>query len=430
MLKKIYLLQLLTIFSIYSKYTAITVISGANDLFAFAGRNINQMLQVGSNEHVNIVVHLDMHKPGHSKFSKRYLIKKNDLEEYDTEFAMDSGDPDTLIDACKWAIESFPADDHILFLWNHGTGALEPSFKNTINPSNLFFYNPETKLIELNRKIGFFEYIDEMSMKNTKRGICFDYTTGNYLTNKQLNKSLKHIREKHMHNKKFAIVGFDACLMAAVEVCFEIKDHAHLMVASCEVELGTGWNYAEVFKPFEHRYLTKEDCAKNIVEVFRKTYNNITHDYTQSAINLDKFYYLEKNITDLSSLLIFGLENQKNNSLKRIIKKSKHKKNCTHFDEPTYKCLSDLCTNILNQIEECELEENSEEFQEQLKLTLESTIKTINKIVIANTAGPNLSRAKGLSIYFPENHIHKSYEQCDFAITTGWLKFLKTYLEV
>ena len=40
----------------------------------------------------------------------------------------------------------------------------------------------------------------------------------------------------------FDLVGFDACLMASVEVAKIIEPHAKYMIASEEVEPGHGWH--------------------------------------------------------------------------------------------------------------------------------------------------------------------------------------------
>ena len=55
----------------------------------------------------------------------------------------------------------------------------------------------------------------------------------------------------------------------------------------------------------------------------------------------------------------------------------------------------------------------------------------VNRTVIANAVGRALSRARGLSIYFPTNksrRIDKSYEKTDFARDCPWIDFLKEYL--
>ncbi|MBY0353830.1 hypothetical protein K2W90_05700 [Candidatus Babeliales bacterium] len=51
-------------------------------------------------------------------------------------------------------------------------------------------------------------------------------------------------------------------------------------------------------------------------------------------------------------------------------------------------------------------------------------IAAINNAVIANVTGSSISRARGLSIYFPYNHVESSYPYTRFAQESLWLNFL------
>ena len=172
-----------------------------NDLRIFAARNIQQMAEVGSNENISILVHLDIRLPGNKKTTRRYLIQKDKvlhIDPYDISTQqMDSGNPATLISCCAWAIKNYPAEEYDLILWNHGTGILEPPHGKIINPMDLFVFNPTTHLLELDRSIGF---MDAMNRNMSgQRGICWDDTTGNYLTNKKLDLALHTIRQTYLH---------------------------------------------------------------------------------------------------------------------------------------------------------------------------------------------------------------------------------------
>jgi hypothetical protein len=398
-----------------------------NDLFPFAGRNMKQMQSIGSNEHLIILFHLDMHRPGQPKVSKDFLIQKNKMVQISPDSCMDSGDPEALKKFVKFAIEKFPdANDYILDLWNHGTGPLEPSVRRTVNPSQLFRYNHKTKLIELDRSIGFLDYINKTNGKKNLRGICFDDTTGNYLTTENLKDALHTIVHEYMHGKKFSIIGFDACLMATREIARAIKDYAHVMVGSQEVELGTGWDYAAALAPYTHGWPDTHSFAKHIVKAYHKTYNRITHDFTQSAINLDGIDDLEKNVDEVATILIEALKNQKNRTVKEAIRLSRHKNYCVCFDEPYYIDQACFYNNLINNLSKCELTtpQATTDFRNSARILLKDGLKLIDSIVIANTAGKNLAQAKGISTYFPEYQIHSSY----LKQNTKWLDFLTCYI--
>jgi hypothetical protein len=55
-------------------------------------------------------------------------------------------------------------------------------------------------------------------------------------------------------------------------------------------------------------------------------------------------------------------------------------------------------------------------------------IRLIELSVIANTVGPSLKNARGISIYFPERNIHSSYKEAYFLERNNWGGFLSRYL--
>jgi len=249
-------------------WTLILYISADNDLRNFAIRNIKQMAKIGSNQNINIVVHLDIKLSGNKKATKRYYIDKNKIIHVNSQDQhsqrMDSGSPKTLISCCKWAINNFPAKHYGLILWNHGTGALDPRRGRVIRLADLFTFNPEINKVELDRSINFMEFLSRKTDSN--RGICWDDTTGNYLTNQDLDHALGVIYKNILKKKKLDFIAFDACLMQMIEVASIIKKYANIMIASQEVILGTGFNYVETLKPFQTQSLTTQEFAKHIIK--------------------------------------------------------------------------------------------------------------------------------------------------------------------
>ena len=413
------------------KRTIIIYMAADNDLRPFAARNIQQMANIGSNDNITIVVHLDIRITGNKKITRRYLIEKDQVLHIDPynplTQQMDSGNPATLISLCEWAIKDYPADEYDLILWNHGTGILEPPHGKIINPMDLFVFNPATHRLDLDRSIGFMEAIGSLEPK--QRGVCWDDTTGNYLSNRKLEAALQTICQKCLNGKKFGIIGFDACLMSMVEVCSYMQQYAHIMVGSEEVELGMGWKYDEVLLPFVKQALDTTTFAAHIVNAYDRTYQTITNDYTLSAINLDSIELLEKNIDSIAKLLIQGLESQRS-VIHQIIRESKNKMLCTHFDEPTYIDLHHFYKNLLTNIKKATIDNT------QLNLMVKNTllkkidegIRLIEQLVIANTVGKNLKNARGIAIYFPERAIHSSYQEAMFLKTNSWGALLNRYI--
>jgi hypothetical protein len=420
--------------AIKKPWTCIVYMAADNDLRNFAMRNIKQMCQIGSNERINIVVQLDIKMPRVKKTTQRFLITREGPIQVNTKDpysqSMDSGKPETLISCCKWAIENYPATNYALMFWNHGSGIIDPNFNRVVCASELFRYNSTSNQLELDRSIGFLDFMNTLSIQSDpERGICWDDSTGNYLTNQKLDAALNTICSTLLENKKFSLIGFDACLMSMLEVADIVKNYAHVMTASEEVELGTGLDYSQVLHPFLSQIPSPQELGAHITASYAFSYQKITSDYTHSALNLDRISLLEHNVHKVSQLLISCLQNQRNSSVKQALAASRNKNACTHFDEPSYIDLHHFYRNVLNNLKTFAFKNGQQNaLINQLHEALTEGCLIIEDVVIANVAGRNLSNAKGIAIYFPERGIHPSYRKTTFAQNNSWAAFLNQFM--
>lgn len=409
-------------------WTFIVYMSAVNDLHIFAPRNIKQMASIGSNKNINIIVHLDIKDHTGKKTTQRYYVEKNKIiqtaSEQEPLGAMDSGDEETLISCCKWGITNYPARHYMLDFWNHGMGPIDPVIGRILNPTELFYFNPLTQMLELDRSVGFLDLV--YTTRNSLRGVCWDDETGNYLTNQKLARGLETICTQYLNGGKFSIIGFDACCMASIEIAHLLAPYADIVVASQEVELGTGWNYKRVLEPFEHKSLDKHAFAHHIVMQYEQEYATITNDYTQSAIDLKNIELLTENINIVSTSLLDAITQQQNNSVTNTIKTSCHKLYCTHFDEPSYKDLGHFYRNLRDNLTSIKLytHEQTRAAINALEHQLTQGLEIIDNLVFANVAGKNLENAQGVSIYLPARSVHSSYHQIPFAVKNSWLDLL------
>lgn len=412
------------------EWTIIVYMAADNDLRPFAARNLNQMALVGSTENCNIAVHLDIKVVGDKKITRRYYIEKNAIVHVnvDDPFTqkMDSGDPETLYSCCEWAVKNYPAKNYCLIFWNHGTGALDPIRGRIVHPLEFFIYNPITDRYDLDRSIGFFDIIEP-----TTRGICWDDSTGNYLNNSTLRAVMKRIKTNLLKGKNFSIVGFDACLMAMLEVASIIKESADIMIGSQEVELGTGWQYTSVLSYIiKNNHFYADEFARHIVQTYRDTYASITNDYACSAINLSQIELLERNVHIVANLLLICLSNQTNNTVLTAISASRSRFACTHFNEPSYLDLHNLYDNLKKNARNFTFNKDLSAIIKELLYQLEEGCSLIKELTFANVTGKNLQRAQGISLYFPEKRMHPSYPVSPFAQTNDWVRFLVNYLNL
>ena len=90
-------------------------------------------------------------------------------------------------------------------------------------------------------------------------------------------------------SQPFDLIGFDACLMATLEVVKVIEPNADYMLASQELEPGHGWLWSDVVASF----LTEDDiveAAKGMVDSFVADVHGVpTLGKTLSLLNLDEY---------------------------------------------------------------------------------------------------------------------------------------------
>jgi len=406
----------------YAQKLVMIYMAADNDLRSFAIRNIRQLMNAGSNEpYMHIIVHLDIRDAQGSKITRHYYILEDDyivLNENDpTTQQMDSGDPNTLISFVKFCIDSFDAQEYILIFWDHGTGYLDPAQHNRMNTTELFSFNPATHKLELDRS-----EFNSYSWPEDQRGVCWDQSTRNYLTAQKVDYALNAC--VNYLGRPFDIIAFDACLMGMIEIADLISPYAKISLASEEAILGTGFDYANTFKPIREEEISVPYFAQHVVNVFDETYNRITQDYELSALDLSMIAPITANIDEIATLLKGLLTSQKRETVKRALKVARS--NTVHFNEPGYLDLYDLYKNILAQTHNFKTHYHSNR-KDSLEVKLREGMDLIEQCIIAHCAGSKLNQSRGLSIYFPER-MHSSYPLSHFARTHSWYEFLHTYL--
>lgn len=110
---------------------------------------------------------------------------------------MNMGEASTLSMLLGYGARYFPAENYALIVWDHGSGA-----------------------------IG---------------GVCQDETTRDSLSLTELRTAL---RNSPFAEERLCWLGFDACLMASLEVAIMLSPFAEYLIASEETEPGCGWNYS------------------------------------------------------------------------------------------------------------------------------------------------------------------------------------------
>lgn len=227
--------------------------------------DVNTAEKIGSTDEIAVVAQLDRFEGSYSgdgdwSGSRRYyLTADGDLDSITSTVQadlgeVDSGDVNTLVDFTMWAIDNYPADNYILIMSDHGAG-------------------------------WFGGYTD--GDNGNEEGI--------YLP--ALESALQYITAQSGIGK-FDILGFDACLMAELEVWSAVAPYASVGIASEESESATGWAYAAYLQRLiSNPSMNSDELATAIVETFVEedlayelyggNPSSVMRDSTLSAIRLD-----------------------------------------------------------------------------------------------------------------------------------------------
>ena len=173
-----------------------------------ATADLGEMVGAIGSENVRFVVETGGAKEWHGKQGSgrnldRYVVQDGSITSVGSVKTADMGDPNTLADFLTWGLKNYPAEHMGVIMWDHGGGSIT--------------------------------------------GVCFDERNGyDSLMLRELDHAFA--RTSLTMWQKFDFVGFDACLMGTLETANILATYADYMVASQEVEPGTGWEYSSIME--------------------------------------------------------------------------------------------------------------------------------------------------------------------------------------
>ena len=203
--------------------------SDLESYYGLANMDINEMIAANESENVNVIVQTGGARTwrGNGISSTeigRYQVKNDKLELIDKLPAANMGKEETLEDFLTWGVDNYAAEHMGLVYWNHGGGSVT--------------------------------------------GVCFD-ERNNYdsLSLSEVEKAMSSASKKM--TDKFDFVGFDACLMANIEMANVLSPYAEYMIASEETEPGYGWDYEPfINKLVENPDVDSVEVGKRVVDSY------------------------------------------------------------------------------------------------------------------------------------------------------------------
>jgi hypothetical protein len=295
-----------------ARWTVLAYLAGDNDLEGSLLGDLREMERVGSRPgSIEIVAQLDR-APAYDVSSddwsgtRRYYVTRRaggdriaskllaDLGETNT------GDPRVLKDFLAFGAKRFPARATLLVLSNHGSGFWVP-------PEMLPGRSRRRARTRWSVRQGLFRTTREwLQPPAPRRGIAYDDGSGDCLDNRELKQVLAHAHR--VLGRPVDVLGMDACLMTMLEVAYQLRDHARILVGSEELEPGDGWPYTAVFGDLTARpAMTPAELAATIVRRYAEYYGAEGPEVTQSAIDLGKLNDLVRAVDALAQALLAAL---------------------------------------------------------------------------------------------------------------------------
>lgn len=365
-------------------WTVLIYLNADNDLERFGILNFNQMEKVGSTDRLKIVVQIDR-SPGYDSTNdnwtgtRRYLVTKDgDPNKINSTLIQDMGEldmgsPDTLRDFIRWGQQNYPSTRCCLVIWNHGSGW------RTANRTAI-----------------------------TTKNVSFDDTSGTSIQTSDLAYALSGAVQQ------IDVVAFDASLMQMLEVAYELRSSAKILVGSEESPPGDGYVYDRWLAPLAASPgMGATQLGTVIAQEYVKAYTNV-YDVTQSVIELANLPAVAVAADDLALALI-----PQATTNAAALRSARQSAQSYAFDY--YKDLIDYAGLVNQLVPDAAISAAYAKLQTALS----------SAVIYEAHTGSSVARSHGLSVYVPEPSEYLSrYETIAFSRDyPNWAKWLKAQKE-
>lgn len=288
---------------------------------------------------------------------------------------LNMADAATLTTFIDYGYANYPAEDYALILWDHGGGPLMGVCADELHVDN-----------------GVTDMLDMVELQTA-------------------------LSMSPCASQPLEWIGFDACLMSSIETACMCAPYAEYMIASQEVEPGTGWNYA-----FLSGIAADADGAatgRRIVDAYIESFGSSANMYplTLACIDLGEVYDVEtaldamfssiNGVLDESSFSIFSNKRRDTRALGRASTGSEYD-------------LVDLF-NLTQQ------------YADQAPEAAAQLLSAIDEAVIYHRS--NIENTNGLSVYYP--YFNKDYytylweaEYSRLFFAPGYTNYLRSFASI
>jgi len=220
--------------------------------------------------------------------------------------------------------------------------------------------------------------------------------------------------------RKVDVVGMDACLMTMIEVAYQLRDDAQVLVGSEDVEPGPGWPHAAVLGDLtKNPTMTGAELGTTVVHRYVESYRHGGDVATQSAIDLGQLDDLVEAVDLLARRLLAAI---KGPALAAALLGVRRR--TLQFFEGLYVDLHHLAGNLATASGLGRISDACRDVQRLI-----DGQGARSPIIAEAHVGARMTPARGISIYFPPyGDPSTHYQNLDFARRTAWGQFLDAHL--
>lgn len=331
--------------------------------------------------------------------------------------ATNTGDPGVLESFIRFGTLRYPARKTALVLLNHGSGFYVPPEMQSRHRAS----SEGAGASAASRRHGpiFQTTRDRVAeLAPRTRGIAYDDGAGDCLDNQELKRVLATAHTRL--GRKVDLVGMDACLMTMIEVAYQLRDHAEVLVGSEEIEPGPGWPHAAILSDLSKSpTMTASELGAAVVQRYIESYRDAGEAATQSAIDLAQLDDVVEAVDQLARHLLGGITTP---SVAAALLGARRW--TLQFYDGLYVDLHHLAENLAATTGRGRITDACHGLQRAIE-----GHESKRAIIAHGHAGAGMASARGLSIYFPpfrDPSVH--YRALDFARRTRWADFLDAFL--
>lgn len=371
--------------------------------------DLNEAEKIGSSDRVHIVSQMDRYQGGFrgdgdwTDTRRLYVTQDQDLERVGSQVVQEIGEANmssgqTLVDFMVWAINTYPADKHVLIMSDHGMG-WPGGWTDPSHPGRGEHDIPLAQV--LGDELYLMEIDDALGQVRAETGI-----------------------------DKFEMIGMDACLMGHLEVFSALAPHANYAVASQETEPALGWAYTSFLAGLQQNPdMSGADLSRLIVDSYIREDQRIVDDaerakfvgqgsplgglfgmlggpspqqieaqlsqnMTLSAVDLSQIPALNASFNDLA----FNLQRVDQRAVAQARNYSQSFTSVFGSNVPPSYIDIGHFAQVIRQASR----------DQALNQSLDQVLAALGQAVIAEKHGPKKPGATGISIYFPNSQLYQS----------------------